>query len=90
MLSRVFSLLPVLKIHSWGGFGSQLFTAYVILKVQKRYPGRRIKVIVHTSGVTRRVSEFEFAKLGAKVVQVEDFENIEKQSKSVINSLHQS
>ena len=90
MLSQVLSLLPILKVHSWGGFGSQLFTAYVILKVQKRYPGRRIKVIVHTSGVTRRVSEFEFAKLGVKVVQVEDFENIKMQRKTVINPLHQS
>lgn len=90
MLSRAFSLLPALRVHSWGGFGSQLFTAYVILKVQKRYPGRRIKVIVHTSGVTRRVSEFDFTKLGAQVVQIEDFESIETQHKTAINPLHQS
>jgi len=90
MLSRAFSLLPALRVHSWGGFGSQLFTAYVILKVQKRYPGRRIKVIVHTSGVTRRVSEFDFTKLDAEVVQIEDFENKETQRKTAINPLHQS
>ena len=90
MLSRTFSLLPALRVHSWGGFGSQLFTAYVILKVQKRYPGRRIKVIVHTSCVTRRVSEFDFTKLGAQVVQIEDFENREAQRKTAINPLHQS
>ena len=90
MLSRAISLLPALRVHSWGGFGSQLFTAYVILKVQKQYPGRRIKVIVHTSGVTRRVSEFDFTKLGAHVVQIEDFESIEMQHKTAINPLHQS
>jgi len=73
MLSRALSLLPALRVHSWGGFGSQLFTAYVILKVQKRYPGRRIKVIVHTSGVTRRVSEFNFENLGVKSRQIEDY-----------------
>jgi hypothetical protein len=67
-----------------------LFTAYVILKVQKRYPGRRIKVIVHTSGVTRRVSEFDFTKLGAQVVQIEDFENREVQRKIAIIPLTQS
>ena len=90
MLPQAVSLLPALRVHSWGGFGSQLFTAYVILKVQKRYPGRRIKVIVHTSGVTRRVSEFDFTKLGAQVVQIEDFENRETQRKTAINPLHQS
>lgn len=90
MLSRAFSWLPALRVHSWGGFGSQLFTAYVILKVQKRYPGRRIKVIVHTSGVTRRVSEFDFTKLGAQVVQIEDFENREVQRKIEIIPLTQS
>jgi hypothetical protein len=90
MLSRAFSWLPALRVHSWGGFGSQLFTAYVILKVQKRYPGRRIKVIVHTSGVTRRVSEFDFTKLGAQVVQIEDFENREVQRKIAIIPLTQS
>ena len=90
MLSQALSLLPALIVHSWGGFGSQLFTAYVILKVQKRYPGRRIKVIVHTSGVTRRVSEFEFTKLGVTVVQVEDFESIKSQRRAVINPQNQS
>ncbi len=90
MLSRALSWLPALRVHSWGGFGSQLFTAYVILKVQKQYPGRRIKVIVHTSGVTRRVSEFDFTKLGAQVVQIEDFENREVQRKTAINPLPRS
>ena len=90
MLPQAVSLLPALRVHSWGGFGSQLFTAYVILKVQKRYPGRRIKVIVHTSGVTRRVSEFDFTKLNAQVVQIEDFENREAQRKTAINPLPQS
>lgn len=90
MLSRAFSLLPALRVHSWGGFGSQLFTAYVILKVQKRYPGRRIKVIVHTSGVTRRVSEFDFTKLNAQVVQIEDFASINRQRKTATNLLPKS
>lgn len=90
MLSQAISLLPALRVHSWGGFGSQLFTAYVILKVQKRYPGRRIKVIVHTSGVTRRISEFDFTKLSAQVVQIEDFDNRETRRKTAINPISQS
>ena len=64
---------PALRVHSWGGFGSQLFTAYVVLKLQKKFPHRRIKVVIHTSGVTRRFSEFDFETLGVKMVQVEDY-----------------
>jgi len=73
MITRIHRLFPAMRIHSWGGFGSQLFTAYVVLKVQKRYPGRRIKVVVHTSGVTRRVAEFDFKALKVETIQVEDY-----------------
>jgi len=66
-------LYPKLRVHSWGGFGSQLFTALLILKLQERFPGRRINVIVHTSGVSRRVSEFNFEYLGTDFKQVEDY-----------------
>ena len=72
-MNQIFRFLPALKVHSWGGFGSQLFTAYVVLKLQRKFPNRRIKVVIHTSGVTRRVSEFKFETLGVKMVQVEDY-----------------
>ena len=72
-MNQIFRFLPALRVHSWGGFGSQLFTAYVVLKLQKKFPNRRIKVVIHTSGVTRRISEFNFGTLGVKMIQVEDF-----------------
>ena len=86
MLTQFRAVLPELRVHSWGGFGSQLFTAYVILKAKKRYPGRRLKVVIHTSGVTRRVSEFDFEKLGIKQIQVEDYKNLNMQSHSKVDS----
>lgn len=86
MLTQIRTVLPALRVHSWGGFGSQLFTAYIILKVQNQYPGRRIKVVVHTSGVTRRFSEFNFEQLGTKVIQVEDYRNLKVQSYSRVDS----
>ena len=86
MLTQFRAVLPELRVHSWGGFGSQLFTAYVILKAKKRYPGRRLKVVIHTSGVTRRVSEFDFEKLGIKQIQVEDYKNLNIQSHSKVDS----
>ena len=70
---KLLEVLPALRIHSWGGFGSQLFTAYVVLRIQKQYPGRRIKVVIHTSGVTRRESEFDFQVLGVNFLQKEDY-----------------
>ena len=71
--------LPRLKIHSWGGFGSQLFTCYLILKLKEQYPGRRLKVIIHTSGVTRRSSEIDFESLKVKYSLVDDYRNSNSQ-----------
>ena len=79
-MNQILRFLPALRVHSWGGFGSQLFTAYVVIKIQKQFPNRRIKVVIHTSGVTRRVSEFDFETLGVKVIQVEDFKGTESQN----------
>ena len=90
MLTQIRTVLPALRVHSWGGFGSQLFTAYIILKVQNQYPGRRIKVVVHTSGVTRRFSEFNFEQLGTKVIQVEDYRNLKVQSYSRVISFRRN
>ena len=72
-MNKILRFFPAIRVHSWGGFGSQLFTAYVVLKMQEKHPERRIKVVVHTSGVTRRVSEFDFECLGVTVHQVDDY-----------------
>ena len=79
-MNQILRFLPALRVHSWGGFGSQLFTAYVVLKLQKQFPNRRIKVLIHTSGVTKRVSEFDFETLGVKMIQVEDYKATEAQN----------
>ena len=51
------SFLPPLRIHVWGGLGSQLFGVSVAHDLSNRFPGRKIKVVLHTSGVTHRVPE---------------------------------
>ena len=79
-MNQILRFLPALRVHSWGGFGSQLFTAYVVLKLQKQFPNRRIKVVIHTSGVTRRISEFDFETLGVKMIQVEDYKATKSQN----------
>ena len=52
--------MPSIKIHCWGGIGSQLFTLALALDLNKRYPKRPIKFIFHTGGVTRRSLEIDF------------------------------
>lgn len=76
---------PAIRVHTWGGYGSQLFTAYLLLKLKRRFPNRRIKAINHTSGVTRRVTEFNFDSIGVNVVQTEDFETA-KLSKDLLDT----
>lgn len=49
-----------LRVHSWGGLGSQMFALSLISEIRKKYPERRIKVIHHTSGLSRRLFEIQF------------------------------
>jgi hypothetical protein len=83
-------LLPKIRIHSWGGFGSQLFTAMLVMKLQKYFSGRRLKVIVHTSGVTRREVEFDFSLLGVEAHQIDDFDERTKINEHMANKYYRN
>jgi hypothetical protein len=50
-------IFPPLRIHTWGGLGSQLFAIALSTDIQKRYPSRRIQIVLHTGGVTQRLPE---------------------------------
>lgn len=52
-------ILPKIKIHTWGGFGSQLYGVYLYLELERQLTYRRIQVVVHTSGITERRSEIK-------------------------------
>ncbi len=49
--------LPKVKIHVWGGLGSQLHAWYLFESLRLRYPNREFVLVFHTSGVTRRLPE---------------------------------
>ena len=51
------SLLPPLRVHSWGGLGSQLNALAFTLDFLAISPGRRVHLVIHTGGVTRRYME---------------------------------
>jgi len=50
-------LLPPVRIHSWGGLGSQLFAIAMAEDFKAIFPKRSIKIVLHTGGVTRRMPE---------------------------------
>ena len=48
-----------LRVHSWGGLGSQLFALSLLFDLRNRFPNRKILLIHHTSGISRRIFEIE-------------------------------
>jgi hypothetical protein len=48
-----------LRVHSWGGLGSQLFALSLLFELKKRFPSREMILIHHTSGVSRRLFELD-------------------------------
>jgi hypothetical protein len=66
-------LAPTLRIHCWGGLGSQLFAWAVVEQCLLEKPNRRITLVLHTSGVTQRSSELSSLAKFVEIVQVTDF-----------------
>ncbi len=65
-------ILPKVKIHTWGGFGSQLYGVYLYFELEQRLPFRRLEIVAHTSGVTERFSEIrKYTKINS--VEISDF-----------------
>lgn len=46
-----------LRIHAWGGLGSQLFAIAAATGLRKKYPRKRVQIVLHSGGVTRRLPE---------------------------------
>jgi hypothetical protein len=49
----IFDWIPI-KVHCWGGLGSQLFAYITANRLATLFPSRRISLILHSSGVTPR------------------------------------
>ena len=62
-----------LKIHCWGGLGSQLLALNYYLRVQELYPGKRIILVLHTGGITARNSEIDFLSNRINLLKVDDY-----------------
>ena len=62
-----------LKIHCWGGLGSQLLALNYYLRVQEIFPGKRIILVLHTGGITARNSEIDFLSNQINLLKVDDY-----------------
>jgi hypothetical protein len=49
--------LPSIRIHAWGGLGSQLFAVALAQDISEKFPQRRIRIVLHSGGVTHRIPE---------------------------------
>lgn len=64
--------MPPVRIHCWGGFGSQLYAALICQRLSRKL-GRRSVLVFHTGGVTRRELEIEALLSGTSFHIIDDY-----------------
>jgi hypothetical protein len=69
-------MLPSVRIHTWGGLGSQLYALALSIDLETKIRKRKRKFIAHTGGTTKRLSEISFYTRNIK--SVDDFTPIQQ------------
>jgi hypothetical protein len=54
------NIFPKIRIHTWGGLGSQLYAIALSYDINEKFNFRKVKFISHSSGVTKREPEIYF------------------------------
>lgn len=67
------NIFPRVKVHVWGGFGSQLYALSLLHHLQEKYTYRKFKLVFHTSGITERKLEISELLDGIPYVAKSDF-----------------
>jgi hypothetical protein len=70
-----FKTRACITVHCWGGLGSQLYSWALLEDLVKDFPCRKIKLVLHNSGVTKRQSDLDFLGLELPLESVDDFRN---------------
>ena len=65
-----------LRIHCWGGFGSQLFALALAIDINTQNPNKKICMVFHSAGVTSRSLELTNLPNFIEVKVVDDFKQI--------------
>jgi hypothetical protein len=71
MLTR---LLPPIRIHIWGGLGSQLYAWALYIDLLEHFPHRKVNLVFHNGGVTRRNPDIAHFFHSDSVGVVRDFD----------------
>jgi hypothetical protein len=79
-----FSLKPsnYLKIHCWGGLGSQMYAWALLERLHNNFPDRKFKLVFHTGGVTKRSPDLEPLFMQNEKDFVQDFESNKKETRN--------
>jgi hypothetical protein len=64
---------PSIRIHGWGGLGSQLYAWALLEDLESTYRYRKFSLVLHDSGLTQRSSDLNFLKTNLKVRERFDF-----------------
>jgi hypothetical protein len=62
-----------IRVHCWGGLGSQLFAWAMAEQLKIKFPSKDIQIILHDSGVTRRDSAIGFLSNKFIITNVNDY-----------------
>jgi hypothetical protein len=62
-------------VHCWGGLGSQLFAYSISEYLHEKYPKKGIRLVLHTSGVTKRTPAIKFVGQKFQIILKDDFNN---------------
>lgn len=83
---KLFICIP-LRVHCWGGLGSQSYALATVHDLKLKYPKRRIKLVLHTGGVTKRVSKLDFIpNIDFRIIQVNDYRVEDKEYGNQVKS----
>jgi hypothetical protein len=84
---KLSSYIPI-KVHCWGGLGSQLYALSLAYDLQIKFPKRKIKLLLHTGGFTKRVSELDFIhNIDFETIQINDFQTQDKKYNNHVKSI---
>ena len=62
-----------IRVHCWGGLGSQLYAWALLEDLIKDFPHRKVNLILHNSGVTKRESDIDFLSQELSLSVIDDF-----------------
>jgi len=62
-----------IRVHCWGGLGSQLFAWAIAEQLKIKFPSKEIQIILHNSGVTRRESAIGFLSKKFSITNINDY-----------------